>query len=298
MNKAFLLFISILGFVSCSSEKEYDATGVFESTEVTVSAETGGRIISFEAKEGDKLEKGDEVAIIDTAQLYLKKLQLMANAKSVVSQRPDINKQIAVTREQIAKAEKERDRVAKLVEANAAGTKQLDDWNSQLNILNRQLEAQLSSLSNTESSLNEQSSSLDIQRAQIEDLLDKSYVKSPISGLVLSKYAEEGEYAVQGKPLFKIADMDDVFIRAYITSEQLAKVNIGTKAKVYASYGNETRKEFDGEVIWISGEAEFTPKNIITDDERANLVYAVKIAVNNDGSIKLGMFGEVKFIKD
>ena len=244
------------------------------------------------------MDKGDEVAILDTAQLYLKKLQLMANAKSVVSQRPDINKQIAVTREQIAKAEKERDRVAKLVEANAAGTKQLDDWNSQLKILNKQLEAQLSSLSNTESSLNEQSSSLDIQRAQIEDLLDKSYVKSPISGLVLSKYAEEGEYAVQGKPLFKIADMDDVFIRAYITSEQLEEVNLGTKAKVYASYGNETRKGFDGEVIWISGEAEFTPKNIITDDERANLVYAVKIAVNNDGSIKLGMFGEVKFIKD
>ena len=211
------------------------------------------------------------------------------------SQRPDIRKQIAATKEQIATAERERLRVKKLLEANAANRKQLDDWDSQLAVLNRQLEAQLSTLHNSTASLNEQSSSVAIQVAQIEDQLKKCHILSPIDGTILAKYAEPGELASVGKPLFKIADMQHVFLRAYVTSTQLEKIKIGAKAKVFADFGDKQRKEYEGTVSWIADEAEFTPKTILTDDERANQVYAVKIAVRNDGVIKLGMYGEVKF---
>ena len=215
--------------------------------------------------------------------------------KSFESQRPDIRKQIAATKEEIATAERERDRVESLLKANAANRKQLDDWNARLAVLNKQLEAQISTLNNSTASLNEQSSSVAIQMAQIDDQLAKCHITAPIDGTVLAKYAEPGELAVTGKPLFKIADMQHVFLRAYITSSQLSDVKLGNKVKVMADYGDGNLKSYDGTVTWIADQAEFTPKTILTDDERANQVYAVKIAVNNDGGIKIGMYGKVKF---
>ena len=218
--------------------------------------------------------------------------------KSVDKQRPDIRKQIAATKAQIATAQKERTRTQNLIQANAANRKQLDDWDSQIAVLNRQLEAQISSLENNTASLNEQSSSVAIQIAQTEDLLKKCHILSPIDGTVLVKYTEPGEVTSIGKPLFKIGDMEHLYLRAYVTSEQLAQVRLGGKATVYADFGDKKRKEYSGTVTWIADEAEFTPKTILTDDERANLVYAVKIAVRNDGAIKLGMYGEVVFHKE
>lgn len=289
-----LLFAPML-LCACKKEKQYDATGIFEATEIIVSSEANGKLISFSAEEGTNLTQGMEVGIVDTVQLYLKKLQLQADRKAVDKQRPDIHKQIAATKEQIATAEREKRRAQNLLKDHAANQKQVDDWDSQLEVLKRQLAAQLSSLQNSTASLNEQSSSVAIQVAQLEDQLQKCHVLSPISGTVLAKYAEQGEVAAVGTPLFKMADLNHTYLRAYVTSDRLSDVKLGSKVRVYADYGKDIRKEYAGTVTWIADQAEFTPKTILTDDERANQVYAVKIAVKNDGSIKLGMYGEVKF---
>ncbi len=285
-----------IGLMGCQRNTEnFDATGTFEATEVIVSAEASGKLIHFRADEGVQLTCGEEVGLIDTVQLHLQKMQLLANRKSVDTQRPDIGKQIAATRQQIAKAEQEKSRVERLLQSNAANRKQWDDWNAEIALLNKQLEAQLSTLQKSTASLNEQSASVAIQVAQVEDKLQKSRIISPISGTVLAKYAEAGELASVGKPLFKIADVENMYLRAYITSKQLAEVKLGQQVTLYADFGDGERKTFEGMVTWISDKAEFTPKTILTDDERANQVYAIKIAFRNDGTAKIGMYGEVKF---
>lgn len=285
----------LIFLTACGKKNDFDATGTFEATEIVVSSETTGKLFYLNAEEGMHFTKGTEVGLIDTVQLYLKKRQLEAQMKSVESQRPDIRRQIAATKEQIATAQRERDRVENLLKAQAANRKQLDDWNAQLAVLNRQLDAQLSSLGNTTASLTEQSSSVAIQVAQMEDQLKKCHITIPTDGTILAKYAEPGELATVGKPLFKIADTEHIFLRAYVTSLQLALIKLGSEVTVFADFGDMQRKSYPGTVTWISEEAEFTPKTILTDDERANQVYAVKIAVHNDGHIKLGMYGEVKF---
>ena len=285
-----------IGLMGCQRNTEnFDATGTFEATEVIVSAEASGKLIHFRADEGVQLTCGEEVGLIDTVQLHLQKMQLLANRKSVDTQRPDIGKQIAATRQQIAKAEQEKSRVERLLQSNAANRKQWDDWNAEIALLNKQLEAQLSTLQKSTASLNEQSASVAIQVAQVEDKLQKSRIISPISGTVLAKYAEAGELASVGKPLFKIADVENMYLRAYITSKQLAEVKLGQQVTLYADFGDGEGKTFEGLVTWISDKAEFTRDTILTDDERANQVYAIKIAFRNDGTAKIGMYGEVKF---
>lgn len=204
--------------------------------------------------------RGTEVGLVDTVQLHLQKLQLEASRKSFTSQRPDIRKQIAATQEQIATARRERNRVENLLKADAANRKQLDDWDAQLALLNRQLEAQISSLENSTASLNEQSSSIAVQIARIEDQLQKCHIRTPISGTILAKYAEPGELATAGKPLFKIADTENICLRAYVTSTQLASVRLGDQVRVFADFGDNNRKAYPGKVTWIADEAEFTPK--------------------------------------
>lgn len=273
----------------------YDATGTFETTEVLVSAEASGRLLQLDVEEGTLLKEGQQVGLIDTVQLYLKKLQLQASMKSVESQRPDLQKQIAAIKQQITTAEREKKRVENLLKAGAANQKQLDDWDAQIDLLNRQLTAQKSSLQNSTASLTEQGSSVGIQVAQVEDQLAKCYVQSPLEGTVLAKYAEVGELAVTGKPLFKVADLQQMNLRAYITSGQLSQLKLGDRVTVFSDYGTDEQKEYPGVVTWISDTSEFTPKTILTKDERENLVYAVKIAVKNDGYLKIGMYGGVKF---
>ena len=276
---------------------DYDATGTFEATEVIVSAEAAGKLLQLEVEEGTRLKAGEEVGLVDTVQLYLKKLQLEASMKSVESQRPDLAKQIAATKQQITTAQREKKRVENLLAAGAANQKQLDDAQAHLEVLQKQLVAQGSTLLNSRESLTWQSSSVGVQVAQVEDQLMKCHITSPIAGTVLAKYAEAGELATMGKPLFKVADMEQMYIRAYITSEQLSQVKLGQKVTVFSDYGNDERKEYPGVVTWISDRSEFTPKTILTKDERANLVYAVKVAVKNDGYLKIGMYGGVVFEK-
>lgn len=292
--KSFTLFPVLFFLVACSSgTPEYDATGTFEATDVVVSAEASGRILGLDVEEGTILKAVQEAGIIDTVQLYLKKLQLEAGVKSVEGQRPDILKQVAATKEQIVQAQRERDRVANLLRVGAANQKQLDDAESLLKVLRKQLAAQNSTLQNSDQSLTWQSSSVGIQVAQVEDQLKKCHIVAPLTGTVLAKYAEAGELAAPGTPLFKMADMEQIYLRAYVTSEQLSEVKLGQKVTVYADYGKDVRTAYPGVVTWISDSSEFTPKTILTKDERANLVYAVKVAVKNDGMLKIGMYGGV-----
>ena len=283
-------------FSACGNgAPKYDATGTFETTEVLVSAEASGRLLYFDIEEGMLLKAGEEVGVVDTVQLYLKKLQLEASIKSVEEQRPDILKQVAATKEQISAAGRERNRVANLLKVGAANQKQLDDAEDQLEVLRKQLVAQNSTLSNSHQSLTWQSSSVGIQVAQVEDQLKKCHIASPITGTVLAKYAEAGELTAMGTPLFKVADTEQMYLRAYITSEQLSQVKLGQKVTVFSDYGTDEHKQYPGVVTWISDTSEFTPKTILTKNERANLVYAVKIAVHNDGLLKIGMYGGVEF---
>lgn len=292
--KSFTLFPVLFFLVACSSgTPEYDATGTFEATDVVVSAEASGKILCLDVEEGTVLKAGQEAGIIDTVQLYLKKLKLEAGVKSVEGQRPDILKQVAATKEQIVQAQRERDRVANLLRVGAANQKQLDDAESLLKVLCKQLAAQNSTLQNSDQSLTWQSSSVGIQVAQVEDQLKKCHIVAPLTGTVLAKYAEAGELAAPGTPLFKMADMEQIYLRAYVTSEQLSEVKLGRKVTVYADYGKDVRTAYPGVVTWISDSSEFTPKTILTKDERANLVYAVKVAVKNDGMLKIGMYGGV-----
>ncbi len=302
MNKnkilAMGMMLAALSLASCGDkQKEYDATGTFEATEVTVAAEQNGKLLQLDVNEGDKIECSKQVGLIDTVQLYLKARQIGATKLVYASQRPDMAKQVAATRQQLAKAREEYDRFALLVKDGAANRKCLDDARSQVLVLERQLEAQLSSLNTSTNSLNAQMGTTDLQKFQVADQLMKCHIAAPIRGTVLEKYAERGEFATVGKPLFKMADIDNMYLRAYVTSAQLKNVRIGQKVKVFADYGNGEKKEYQGKVTWISAKSEFTPKTILTDDERADLVYAVKIAVKNDGYVKIGMYGEVKFLK-
>ena len=298
--KNVIVLMAVIAFTACSGGgDEHDATGMFEATEVIVSAEQTGKLLYFDVDEGDVLVKGQQVGLVDTVQLQLRAMQLGATKEAYASQRPDIEKQIAATRQQLAKAELEVKRYSALVRDNAANRKQLDDAESSVRVLRRQLDAQLSQLNNTTGSLNRQMDAAEIQRRQVIDNLEKCRVKSPIGGTVLDKYAEAGEYATPGKPLFKIADVADMKLRAYVDAPQLTSLKVGQPVKVYADFGEDGNREYKGVIEWISDKAEFTPKTIQTRDERANLVYAVKIAVKNtDGLIKIGMYGEADFLNE
>ena len=282
--------------LSCGNKQNiFDASGTFEATEVTISSEASGRILSFDIVEGQEITAGNRIGVIDTVQLYLTKLQLMQNVSSVKSNRPDISKQIAAVREQITKQKTEKNRVENLLKAEAATQKQLDDITSAITILESQLAALQSSLQNSASSIDAQSSAIEIQIAQIDDKLSKSIISSPITGTVLAKYTEAGELAVAGKPLFKVADTKRLFLRAYMTLSQLKDVKLGQNVKVFADFGGDNRREYVGTITWISEKSEFTPKNIQTKDDRENLVYAVKVAIENDGYVKIGMYGTLIF---
>ncbi len=287
--------LATTGLASCGDKKgTYDATGTFEATEVTVAAEQNGKLVSLYINEGDRVGAGKQVALTDTVQLYLKARQIGATRLVYASQRPDTGKQVAATRQQLAKAREEYERFAALVKEGAANRKALDDARSQVQVLQRQLEAQLSALGTSTNSLNAQMGTTDVEKLLVADQLKKCHVVSPISGTVIEKYMEQGEFATVGRPICKVADLAHMYLRAYITSAQLRQVRIGQQVKVFADYGNGQRKEYPGRVTWISPKSEFTPKTILTDDERADLVYALKIAVRNDGYVKIGMYGEVE----
>lgn len=293
---SFLSFFAVLLFSACNNKNSsYDATGVFETTEIVVSAKSNGEILQFDISEGQEEVAGQTLGVIDTTQLYLKKVQLQASSRAINSRRVNVANQIAVLRQQLETAKSERQRFAKLVSENAANQKQLDDINAQIVTLEKQLAAQTETLDNTNNSLTYEQQAVVAQIAQIDDQIKNSLIKCPVAGTILEKFAEAGELATAGKPLFKVANLEKIYLRAYITASQLTELKIGQQVKVFSDLGEKGRKEYAGAVSWISDKAEFTPKTIQTRDVRANLVYAVKISVKNDGYIKKGMYGEILF---
>lgn len=296
MKRSFAYPLLVLLAASCvEGNKAYDASGVFESTEVTVSAEGNGKILSLDIQEGDRLEAGQIVGCIDTVQLHLSEVQLEASRRAVGSGWLDISRQIAALKSQIGKQRQELDRFTKLEKAGASNRKQVEDIQAQIETLERQLAAQEESLNSSNRNVSGQADALEAQIEQIRDRIRKCVITSPVAGTVLAKYSEAGEFAALGRALFKVADIDNIRLRAYITADQLTTLKLGQQVRVFADQGSSGRKEYAGTLIWISDKAEFTPKTIQTRDERANLVYAVKIAVENDGLIKLGMYGDIKF---
>ena len=290
-----LIYIAVvLLCVSCSTQTAFDAQGTFEATEVVVSSEATGRILNFDIEEGMLIEVGSTIGTIDSVQLDLQRKQLLAQQTALLGSRPDVKAQVASLRAQIEKQECERNRVCNMLRDGAATQKQLDDIDAQIRILESQLSATLSALDKNTASIDGNAAAMEAQIAALDDRIAKCRIVSPITGVVLSKYAEAGEFAAVGKPMLKIADLDHIYLRAYFTSDQLASIRIGDRVTVTADFGGEARYDYEGRIMWIASESEFTPKTVQTKDSRANLVYAVKIAVKNDGRLKIGLAGEVK----
>lgn len=294
MKKILLYTLASFSIIACRNNPKYDATGIFEATTVTVSAETSGKVLSLNIDEGDTIQQGQNIAVIDTALLVLQQKQLNSQRLSAESVSPDIAAQAAALRTQIDHQQHECERIARLLADGATSQKQYDDANALLKTLNGQLMALLSTLGKNKSSISDNAVAIQYQSEQIEEQISKSIINSPLNGTVLIKYAEQGEFAIPGKPLVKIADLNKIYLRAYFTASQLADIKIGQIVTVVADFGGDEQYEYPGKIMWIAEESEFTPKSIQTNDSRANLVYAVKVAVKNDGRLKLGQYGEVR----
>jgi len=293
-RKIYTLLLLIPLLFSCSGkEGMIDASGAFESVEIIVSAEVSGKILDMDFQEGDRVEENQVLGKIDTIQLELKKQQLSASADGLKSRYVDVAIQTAPLIQQIETVKKEKSRIENLLKSDAVNTKQLDDINAQLSTLEKQLSAQTTSFNNSNSGIRNELNALESQMAQLDDQISRARITSPIDGTILAKYSETGELAVTGRPLFKIADLNRIYLRAYVTSSQLNSLRPGQTVMVYADKGSDEYRTLPGKVIWISDKAEFTPKTVQTRDERANLSYAVKVAVSNDGTLKIGMYGGI-----
>jgi HlyD family secretion protein len=297
MKKSYALILcSLLQFMACSDKDSLkDATGVFEATEIIVSAEANGKLLLFDAQEGKQLKKDEILGQIDTVQLSLQKVQLRAQQLSIEAGKPDVPLQVNATEREIEKLEFEKKRTKKLVEGDVATQKQLDDIESQILVLRARLRAQKKSLGSSIQAIDAQNNAIDVQVDQLNDQISRCQIKSPIDGSILVKYTEQGEFVNLGKPLFKVANMENMVLRAYVTAQQLKDLRINQKVKVLAEFGADETKEYEGEITWISDKSEFTPKTIQTQDERANLVYAIKVSVKNNGYLKIGMYGGLKW---
>ena len=287
-----LLFLSVITLLgACSNNKtKSDAFGNFETDEVIVSSENSGKILLTAFSEGEKVNKGVVMAITDTANLVLQRSQLLAQKESVLAQKAGLFASIAVSDQQITNVQKDQVRIKKMLAEGAATPKQMDDIDGQIALTGKQKKAYAAQISAIEKS----AEAVDAQIAVLNDRITTSVVKAPISGIILEKYAETGELAAPGKSLYKLANMDTLILRVYVSGPQLTQVKVGSQVKVMID-GINGIKESTGTVAWISSEAEFTPKIIQTREERVKLVYAAKVRVPNDGSLKLGMPGEIKF---
>jgi len=284
----------LLSIVSCKEKaNNYDASGSFEAKETIIAAEATGKILQLNIEEGQSLDSGQLIGVIDSTQLQLTRLQLVQSKKAILSGRPEANAQVEALRSELSNAIRDHDRTERLVKGGVASQKQLDDENAKIATLQAKINAQESSLRTTTSSLNEQGSTIDAQMKEINDQLKKCVIINPVKGTVLTKYVEQYEMAVLGRPLYKIADISTIILRAYITGDQLQQVKIGQKVKVFTDDGKGGYRETEGLITWVNDKSEFTPKTIQTKNERANLVYAIKVKVKNDGYLKIGMYGEV-----
>jgi HlyD family secretion protein len=306
----FLLIAASAWLASCrSGDHPFDAEGIFEADEVIVSSEVPGRLLTLNVEEGSVLSKDSVVGSIDSVPLLLQQAQVEASMNALRQRTMDVKPQIKLIQDQIAAQQVQLDnllhekaRTERLIKANAATSKQLDDYNSQIELLKKQIDVNEQQIKVQETTVGTQNSSVMSEykpllrsKEQIADQLRKTKVVNPVSGTVLTKYAMAGEVTAAGKALYKIADLSVIILRVYITGTQLSQVKLNQSVRVFVDSGAAHYREYPGTISYISDKAEFTPKTIQTKEERANLVYAVKIRVKNDGYLKIGMFGEVKF---
>lgn len=289
-----MAFIALPLTIACNKEIDYDASGQIDATKVVVSAETNGKILSLSIEEGDKVCAGQTIGVIDSLQTYLQAVELRQRIEGAKTRIVDIEKQIKPNRNQLTSLENDLARYSKLLESNAATQKQVDDLNDKIAILKAQISAQIQSWELSNANVRSDILTFEIQLSQKEDQLKKCTITIPSDGTVLTKYAEEGENVTSGKSLVKIANLENTYVRAYFTTTQLADLKIGDILTVIPDDGSASPKELKGCLTWISDQAEFTPKNIQTRDERADMVYAVKVSVPNDGSLRLGMYAYVR----
>lgn len=307
------IFISMLATVfvtACSSNgNKFDASGTFEATEVIVSSELNGKILSLSINEGDTVSANRVVGTVDAEGIELQKEQVEASISSLSDKTADVGPQVALLQNQLAVQQSqlnnllhEKQRIENLIKQDAATGKQLDDINAQIDVVRKQMvvtqqqiNVQRNNTSTQNRSILSESKPLQKRVAQLNDQLKRADIVNPINGTVLTKYAEAGELTSTGKALYKIADLGEMKLRAYVTGDQLSQIKLGQQVKVLVDEGKDNYKELVGAISWISDKAEFTPKTIQTKEERANLVYAVKINVKNDGYLKIGMYGEVVF---
>lgn len=290
-TKIYLLVFPILLAACNGNENSSDAYGNFEAKEVIVSAEVQGKIIEFTAEEGQSLSKGQNLGFIDTIQKSIQREQLWAQKQAIASKKLNVSAQINVQEQQKSLLETEKNRLDQLYKDNAATKQQFDDISGKYNILEKQIIATKTQIS----SIAREMEVVDKQVKLVSEQISRAKIINPINGTVLEKYLEENEIAIPGKALYKIARLDVIELRVYVSGAQLPEVKIGQKVKVYIDKDQESNQEYEGKVFWISDQAEFTPKIIQTKEERVNMVYAVKIRVKNDGKIKIGMPGEVIF---
>ena len=293
MKRITNLLLAALTLTAChTNDNDYDASGIFEATEVVVSAKAQGEIMQLLADEGDDVQQGMALGIIDSRQLVLRRQQLEQTQRSTDSRRVDVSAQIASLEQQVENLGQEKARFESLLAARAASQKQVDDIGYQISVLQRQIQALRDQLTSNNKSISEQSQAVSAQMSQVDEQIADATITAPLAGTVLQRYCEQGEYATPGKPLFKIADLEEMTLRAYITADQYNQLKLGQKVSISIDGQEEA---YEGTVCWIASKAEFTPKTIQTKDERANLVYAIKMRVKNDGYIKIGMYGEVRF---
>ncbi len=294
--KSFLSITMILFALGCKkSGNDFDASGSFEAIETIISSEANGKILALNLEEGSWLKQGQVAGYIDSSQLVLSREQLLQNQKAILSGRPQIQVQLDALQKEYDSAIKDRERIANLVKGEVASQKQLDDADVRIATLAARIEAQRSTLETTSSSLTEQGGSVTAQLNLLNDQIRKCTIINPVTGTVLTKYAEPNEITSVGKPLYKIANLSSLILRVFITGDQLSRIKLNQTVRVFTDTSENNFKETKGTVTWISDKAEFTPKTIQTKDERANMVYAVKVNVVNDGTYKIGMYGEIKF---
>lgn len=288
-----LTFLMIVLFLfSCNrNDKLSDAYGNFEAVTVSVSAESSGKLLSFNVDEGQDLKAGQMIGLVDTTDLLLKKLQFQAQKKSIATKMADVEGQIAVQQQQKTNLLVEKERLTRLFKDKAATPKQLDDINGAIDLVDRQVSA----IRTQNADITEEQEVMDRQIAQVNESLNKCHILNPLSGTVLVKYAEPGEITLPGKVLYKIANLSELELKVYVSGDQLPSVKIGQKVDVLVDNDKTSNRKLEGTVSWISQKAEFTPKIIQTKEERVDLVYAVKVRVPNDGSLKIAMPGEVNF---
>lgn len=295
MKKGLVVVLLATLFVGCKSKDDgVIGSGSFEATEVLVSSEANGRVLSWDIEEGSELKAGEQVGLIDTIQLFLQKEALLRSGRGVRAASPNVTTQTKAIEVQLGDLRAQRERTARLLEAGATTRKQLDDIETGIAALESQLAASRSTLSNSSAQISAQSSAIDIQVAQVEDLIARSIIRTPIDGTVTATYINMGELAAQGRPLFRVANLSEIYLRAYVRGDKLGSLKLGDSVKVFVDGTDEDDRQYDGVITWISSVAEFTPKTVQTEDDRSNLVYAIKVKVHNDGYLRMGMYGEVR----